>query len=111
MTTKYMSGYDMGTQPAITVYANDTTESATQRTVSELLKLYTYQGMTDAEIQSLIDYYKQSSYNQGVSESNAAALDRRTEEMLKQASDASATAAAAFDAAIKSTVAFTEVKA
>lgn len=37
----------------------ETTETApTQRSVSELLRLKTYQGMTDAEIESLIEFYK-----------------------------------------------------
>lgn len=35
----------------------DTTEQPAQRSVQDLLKLDTFQGMTDPEIQSLIDYY------------------------------------------------------
>lgn len=35
----------------------ETTNTGKQRSVHELLKLTTYQGMTDAEIQSLIDWY------------------------------------------------------
>ena len=40
---------------------NTTTDEVTkkQRSVSELSMLKTYQGMTDAEIQSLIDFYVQ----------------------------------------------------
>jgi hypothetical protein len=34
-----------------------------QRSVHELLKLSTFQGMTDAEIQSLIDYYVEVAHN------------------------------------------------
>lgn len=34
-----------------------TKEQPAQRNVQDLLKLDTFQGMTDAEIQSLIDYY------------------------------------------------------
>lgn len=37
--------------------STDTTEQPTQRSVQDLLKLDTFQGMTDPEIQSLIDYY------------------------------------------------------
>ena len=35
---------------------DETATQDTQRSVHELLKLKTFQGMTDAEIQSLIDY-------------------------------------------------------
>lgn len=35
----------------------DTPEQPAQRSVQDLLKLDTFQGMTDQEIQSLIDYY------------------------------------------------------
>lgn len=38
-------------------------EQPTQRSVHELLKLSTFQGMTDAEIQSLIDYYVDVAHN------------------------------------------------
>lgn len=38
-------------------------EQSAQRSVHELLKLDTFQGMTDAEIQSLIDYYVEVAHN------------------------------------------------
>ena len=38
-------------------------EQQVQRSVHELLKLGTFQGMTDAEIQSLIDYYVEVAHN------------------------------------------------
>lgn len=38
-------------------------EQPVQRSVHELLKLGTFQGMTDAEIQSLIDYYVDVAHN------------------------------------------------
>ena len=38
-------------------------EQPVQRSVHELLKLGTFQGMTDAEIQSLIDYYVVVAHN------------------------------------------------
>lgn len=38
-------------------------EQPVQRSVHELLKLGTFQGMTDAEIQSLIDYYVEVAHN------------------------------------------------
>lgn len=42
---------------------NEVTTEQTPRTVQELLNLDTYQGMTDEEIQSLIDYYQQVGYD------------------------------------------------
>lgn len=39
-----------------------TTEQPTQRSVHDLLKLDTFQGMTDVEIQSLIDYYVEQAH-------------------------------------------------
>lgn len=38
-------------------------EQPVQRSVHELLKLGTFQGMTDTEIQSLIDYYVEVAHN------------------------------------------------
>ena len=38
-------------------------EQPVQRSVHELLKLGTFQGMSDAEIQSLIDYYVEVAHN------------------------------------------------
>lgn len=42
---------------------NENVAEQTSRTVQELLNLDTYQGMTDEEIQSLIDYYQQVGYD------------------------------------------------
>lgn len=42
---------------------NENLAEQTPRTVQELLALDTYQGMTDEEIQSLIDYYQQVGYD------------------------------------------------
>lgn len=52
----------MTTEPSTLISdVNTTTDEVTkkQRSVSELSMLKTYQGMTDAEIQSLIDFYVQ----------------------------------------------------
>ena len=47
-----------------TTESGDTSgEQPVQRSVHELLKLGTFQGMTDAEIQSLIDYYVEVAHN------------------------------------------------
>lgn len=37
--------------------------SVPQRTVRELIKLDTYQGMTDVEIESIVEYYKEVARN------------------------------------------------
>lgn len=42
---------------------NENVVEQTARPVQELLNLDTYQGMTDEEIQSLIDYYQQVGYD------------------------------------------------
>lgn len=55
--TQADTGTDTGSDTGST-----TTETPTQRSVHELLKLDTFQGMTDAEIQSLIDYYVEQAH-------------------------------------------------
>lgn len=55
--TQADTGTDTGSDTGST-----TTETLTQRSVHDLLKLDTFQGMTDAEIQSLIDYYVEQAH-------------------------------------------------
>lgn len=55
--TQADTGTDTGSDTGST-----TTETPTQRSVHDLLKLDTFQGMTDAEIQSLIDYYVEQAH-------------------------------------------------
>lgn len=50
-------------------------EETTQRSVQELLKLDTYQGMSDDEIQSIVDYRSKTSYTQGKADARTAAID------------------------------------
>ena len=45
-----------------------------QRSVSELLKLDTYQGMTDAEIQSVIDWYVEQAHTDAEIKAKQAAI-------------------------------------
>lgn len=52
---------DTGTDTGSDI-GSTTTETPTQRSVHDLLKLDTFQGMTDAEIQSLIDYYVEQAH-------------------------------------------------
>lgn len=54
--------------------------STTQRSVHELLKLDTFQGMTDAEIQSLINYYVDLAHSdENVKASQVAAIQSMNE--------------------------------
>lgn len=55
--TQADAGTDTGSDTGST-----TTETPTQRSVHDLLKLDTFQGMTDIEIQSLIDYYVEQAH-------------------------------------------------
>lgn len=57
----------MATDDGTTETGGGTGTTTEQRSVEELRKLTTYQGMTDAEVQSLVDYYRQQSYQQGYS--------------------------------------------
>ncbi len=49
----------------MTTEANDTVteETPRDREISELLRLDTYQGMTDGEIQKVIDWYVNKAHN------------------------------------------------
>ena len=80
------------------------------RSLDALLNSKTYQGMSDAEIQTIIDYWKDYKYNEGY---QAARYDNAADEAAamksfwqKQASEAEA----AFNAAVASTVKFQEVR-
>lgn len=84
--------------------STEVTEEVKQRSVSELLQLDTYQGMTDAEIQSIIDYYKEDSYNQGWQAGNTSAVLTELESAKEQSAKAYETAEAAFNMAINSVV-------
>lgn len=69
-STTYESTKATAEETGTTTEGSGTTESGetsgeqpVQRSVHELLKLGTFQGMTDAEIQSLIDYYVDVAHN------------------------------------------------
>lgn len=79
-------------------------EEQEQRSISELLQLDTYQGMTDAEIQSLIDFYKEDSYNQGYHAGEIAALAQEWDKVVANSEAAAARAEAAFNMAVNSVV-------
>lgn len=86
-----------------------TTNEETQRSVQELLKLETYQGMTDAEIQSLIDYHKLSSYTQGKADADTDAINAGYQAIVDNATSANDALAASLSAAISATATFATV--
>lgn len=69
------------------LYIGDASQES-KRDVSELLKLDTFQGMTDAEIQSLIDYY----VNLAKSDDEATAVKAAAQSMAETANTAVANA-------------------
>jgi len=69
------------------LYIRDAPQES-KRDVSELLKLDTFQGMTDAEIQSLIDYY----VNLAKSDDEATAVKAAAQSMAETANTAVANA-------------------
>lgn len=88
-----------------------TDETREPRHVQELLKLDSYQGMTDAEITSLMEYKAAIAAVQAKEQALQQANEQLHTELLQQASEAAERAQAAFDAAVKSTVAFEKVSA
>lgn len=92
--------------------AEETTEGTnekTQRSVQELLKLDTYQGMTDAEIQSLIDYTAKTSYTQGANDVATDTINAGYQTLVDEATSAHDALAASVNAAISATAAFATV--
>lgn len=75
-----------------------------QRSVSELLQLDTYQGMNDAEIQSLIDFYKETSYTEGWQAGNTAGVLDKVSEVKELSAASFEKAEAAFNMAVNSVV-------
>lgn len=84
----------------------DDTTTETQRSVGDLLELDTYQGMTDAEIQSLIDYWRQYGYNEGYVAKEIETTTATQDTLVTAAQDAYESSQKAFDAAIQTQVTF-----
>lgn len=61
------------------------------RTIDELLKLDTYQDMSDSEIQTIIDYYKRLSYESALSTAEIAAHTEAMNTMIERNDANSAT--------------------
>lgn len=87
--------------------SEETTE--TQRSVQNLLKLDTFQGMTDAEIQSLIDYTAKMSYTEGASSVAADTINAGYKTLADEATAAHDALAASVSAAINATATFATV--
>lgn len=75
-----------------------------KRSVSELLQLNTFQGMSDEEIQSLIDFYKEQSFNVGKTEGFNEGMGAKMDEIITASQAARDKAEAAFNAAVNSVV-------
>ena len=87
--------------------SEETTE--TQRSVQELLKLDTYQGMTNAEIQSLIDYTAKMSYTEGANSVATDAISAGYQALADEATAAHDALAASVSAAINAAATFATV--
>lgn len=79
------------------------------RSLETLLKSTTYQGMTDIEIQAIIDYRCSVSYERGYSDARSEYNDEQTRAMIDHWNAQAETAEAAFNAAVMSAVKFQEV--
>lgn len=100
----------MTTSEDSTVSEETSEETAsTQRSVQELLKLDTFQGMTDAEIQSLIDYTAKMSYTEGASSVATDTINAGYQTLADEATAAHDALAASVNAAISATATFAKV--
>lgn len=100
--TAYQRGYDAGKNDGINTSQQDsynagyaagvasmTPDTSTVRPVMDLLKLSTFQGMNDAEIQSIIDYRVKASHTDAQSNSyrvQAQAVIDETQDMMAEMS-------------------------
>lgn len=81
-------------------------EESTTRSLSELLDASTYQGMTDTEIQTIVDYWRQHAYNEGYTACQTDTSIATQNALVDAANTAYASSQAAFDAAIQTQVSF-----
>lgn len=82
------------------------TSDETQRSVGELLQCDTYQDMTDAEIQSLVNYWRAYGYSEGHVACESEHTTATQAELASAASAAYEASQKAFDAAIQTQVNF-----
>lgn len=90
--------------------SEETTEE-TQRSVQELLKLDTYQGMTDAEIKSIIDYTAKTNYTQGAADASTEAINTGYQALVDEAASAHSALAQSLTDAINAAATFKVVSA
>lgn len=81
----------------------------TPRTVDVLLNCSTYQGMTDVEIQSLIDYWQSLGYEKGYKVAREEGISEAFKNAQAVLEDAAAKSTAAFEAACKISTTFEAV--
>lgn len=98
----------MTTSDEVTEETTETTEE-TQRSVQELLKLDTFQGMTDAEIQSLIDYTAKTSFTQGAASAATDAINSGYQTLVDTTTNAHDALSASLNAAINARATFATV--
>lgn len=79
------------------------------RSIDVLLKCNTYQGMTDEEIQRLIDWYKDTAYKDALNDASLELLKENHEELMQRINDIADKSEAAFNTAVASTVKFQTV--
>lgn len=79
------------------------------RDIDTLLKSTTYQGMTDDEIQMIVDFTADTNYKRGYADARVDNESDRLKIMQAHFEEQAAKAEAAFNAAILSTVKFEEV--
>lgn len=79
------------------------------RDLDTLLKSTTYQGMTDEEIQRIIDFTADMNYKKGYAEARIENEEDRMKLIQEHYKEQAAKAEAAFNAAIMSTIKFEEV--
>lgn len=77
----------------------DETSAAKTRTIDELIRLGTYQGMTDEEINRLMEYKAKVAAERADSEARARELDAQIAQMQADAKAAREQAQAAFEKA------------
>ena len=75
-------------EPVPTDNTNPKSEEKKDRSIQQLLKLNTYQGMSDSEITSIVNYAVQQAATQAAEKVNQAAIQKGYDSLLTQAQSA-----------------------
>lgn len=75
-------------EPVPTDNTNPKDEIKKDRSIQQLLKLNTYQGMSDSEITSIVNYAVQQAATQAAEKVNQAAIQKGYDSLLMQAQNA-----------------------